>query len=107
MNRKIVVDTDRGDFVKGPDGPPPENRGWQGGMPPTDRDIETYIRNALNTDSHLNRETDIHVEIRDGYVTLTGAVGSQRAKEAAGKCAWRAPGIRDVANKIEVKDRSR
>lgn len=104
MNRKIVVDTDRGDFVKGPPGPTPEERGWQGGMPPTDQDIENYIANALNNDSHVARETDIHVTVHDGHVTLTGVVHSERAKTAAGNCAWTAPGIRDVANKIKVKE---
>src|SRR5579871_1279364 len=102
MNRKIVIDTDRGDFVKGPPTTPPEERGWQGGMPPTDQDIETYISNALHNDSHARRETEIQVLVHGGYVTLTGVVGSERAKTAAADCAWRAPGIRDVANKIKV-----
>ncbi|HZT43700.1 MAG TPA: BON domain-containing protein [Chthonomonadaceae bacterium] len=105
MNRKLVVDTDRGDFVKGPEGPPPEQRGWPGGLPPTDQDIADYITNALSNDSHLARETDIHVQVHGGHVTLTGVVHSERAKTAAGNYAWTAPAIRDVSNKIQVKDR--
>lgn len=45
----------------------------------------------------------IEIEVRDGLVTLNGAVPSLARKRLAGAMAWRAPGVRDVINGLAVE----
>jgi osmotically-inducible protein OsmY len=46
---------------------------------------------------------DIHVAIEDGVVTLTGFAHSYFEKIAAEEAALRTPGVRGVANDIDVR----
>jgi osmotically-inducible protein OsmY len=45
----------------------------------------------------------IRVHTDDGHVTLTGTVRSWAEKQSAGNAAWRAKGVTDVTNNIEVR----
>lgn len=45
----------------------------------------------------------ISIEVRDGVVTLDGAVPSLTRKRTAGAVAWRAAGVRDVINGLAVE----
>jgi osmotically-inducible protein OsmY len=49
------------------------------------------------------KSTDIHVDAKDGIVTLTGFVHNLPEKLAAEKAAKRVYGVKAVANDIEVK----
>jgi len=44
----------------------------------------------------------IDIEVRDGIVTLNGAIPGLTSKRLAGVMAWWVPGVRDVVNGIEV-----
>jgi len=46
--------------------------------------------------------TEILVLSHGGVVTLTGTVGGEDARDAAGNDAWFVEGVRDVVNEIEV-----
>lgn len=87
-----------------------------------DGELREHICNALLSESLLAscalwaivkgkpevvREADaatgsIDIEVRDGIVTLNGAVTSLSAKRLAGVIAWWVPGSRDVVNGLEV-----
>jgi osmotically-inducible protein OsmY len=60
--------------------------------------IERALRRAAELDA--NR---IRVRVHDGQVTLSGTVRSWTEKEEAGWAAWRAKGVTDVTNSIEVR----
>jgi osmotically-inducible protein OsmY len=70
--------------------------------PPADRVIHQAVLDALRDDAVVD-ETDVGVEVDDGIVTLTGTVSTWTRRAAAARAAHRAPGVRDVANDIEVR----
>lgn len=45
----------------------------------------------------------IEIEVRDGVITLNGAVPSLARKRLAGAMAWWRPGVRDVVNGLAVE----
>jgi Flp pilus assembly secretin CpaC len=47
-------------------------------------------------------ESEIHIEINDGIVTLTGDVESEEKKREAGEVAGKVEGIKSVVNKLQV-----
>jgi osmotically-inducible protein OsmY len=68
----------------------------------TDEAIQTDVLEELKWDAHV-RPNEIGVAVKDGIVTLTGWVDSFLKKMAAQEAAHRVPGVKAVANDIEVR----
>lgn len=54
----------------------------------------------------LNNDADIHgrlkIEVKDGVVTLSGLVGTDKVRVKAEKIAKKVSGVKQVVNKIDV-----
>lgn len=68
----------------------------------TDYEIKQQVLRELKWDSRI-AWAQIGVNVREGLVTLTGAVNTYAKKAAAQRAAHRVAGVLDVANEIEVK----
>jgi osmotically-inducible protein OsmY len=68
----------------------------------TDEAIQTDVLEELKWDAHV-RPNEIGVAVKDGIVTLNGWVDSYLKKMAAQEAAHRVPGVKAVANDIEVR----
>jgi len=68
----------------------------------TDEAIQTDVLEELKWDAHV-QPNEIGVAVKDGIVTLTGWVDSFLKKMAAQEAAHRVPGVKAVANDIEVR----
>ena len=70
-------------------------------VPPTlsDSDVRSRIEKAIERRIPLAAR-HITVDVKDGYVTLTGNVPFYGDRLQAGKAAWIAEGVRDVENKL-------
>jgi osmotically-inducible protein OsmY len=68
----------------------------------TDEAIQTDVLEELKWDAHV-RPNEIGVAVKDGIVTLNGWVDSFLKKMAAQEAAHRVPGVKAVANDIEVR----
>src|SRR5256885_4299384 len=68
----------------------------------TDEDIQADVLDELKWDMRV-RPNEIGVMVKDGVVTLTGWVDSYLKKWAAEDAAHRVPGVKAVANDIEVR----
>src|SRR6266516_6747373 len=68
----------------------------------TDEDIQADVLDELKWDMRV-RPNEIGVAVKDGVVTLTGWVDSYLKKLAAEEAAHRVPGVKAVANDIEVR----
>jgi osmotically-inducible protein OsmY/uncharacterized protein (DUF2267 family) len=64
-------------------------------------DVSGAIERALRRAAEIDAER-IRVRTEDGHVTLTGTVRSWPEKREAGFAAWRAKGVTQVTNDIEV-----
>lgn len=82
----------------------PGQTGIPEGSELSDQEIERLINRALDNDP-LTQNTDIMVKINQHVVTLTGTVRGKHAKMRAGDIAWRAPGVDDVHNQVQIKGR--
>lgn len=71
-----------------------------------DDEIAKRIADILNWDVEL-RTSAIQAVVRDGCVTLTGAVEWQFQKKAAEADVRKLSGVRDIANRIEIRPRVR
>lgn len=65
-------------------------------------DVSTGIERALVRAAQVDADR-IRVRTEDGHVTLTGTVRSWPEKREAGFAAWRAKGVTQVTNDIEVR----
>lgn len=68
----------------------------------TDYEIKQQVLRELKWDSRI-AWAQIGVEVREGLVTLSGAVTTYAMKTAAQQAAHRVAGVLDVVNEIEVK----
>jgi osmotically-inducible protein OsmY len=66
------------------------------------REIKNQIEDAFKRSALIDANR-VLVETRDGKVILSGTVGSWAEREEAELAAWRAPGVSQVENRIEVK----
>ena len=64
-------------------------------------DVKKKIENALKRSAEVDASR-ITVTTDGGTVTLSGRVRSWAEKEQAEKAAWRAPGVFEVKNEIQV-----
>ncbi len=68
----------------------------------TDEQIQIDVLEELKWDTRV-RPNEIGVAVKDSIVTLTGWVDSYLKKMAAEEAAHRVPGVKAVANDIEVR----
>ena len=68
----------------------------------TDEQIQIDVLEELKWDTRV-RPNEIGVGVKDGIITLTGWVDSYLKKMAAEEAAHRLPGVKAVANDIEVR----
>src|SRR5947208_8891222 len=68
----------------------------------TDEDIRAEVIEELKWNPRV-QSNEIGVVVKDGVVTLTGWVDSYLKKLAAEEAAHRVPGVKAVANDIEVR----
>jgi osmotically-inducible protein OsmY len=68
----------------------------------TDEAIQKDVLDELKWNAYV-RPNEIGVSVKDGIVTLTGWVDSYMKKIAAEEAAHRVPGVKAVANDIEVR----
>jgi hypothetical protein len=67
-----------------------------------DTRLETRLVDRLELDNFL-RDRDIHVEVVDGVVNLTGEVWTSLEKQRAGDLIRNVAGVIDVANHLDVR----
>jgi osmotically-inducible protein OsmY len=65
-------------------------------------EVKDGIERALVRSAEVDADR-IQVQAEDGHVTLTGVVRSWPEKQQAGVAAWRAQGVTQVTNEIEVR----
>ena len=78
---------------------------WGAGAAPSDEEIKQMVYDSLDADPAIPFDSDIHVDVTGGIVTLTGTVPNKRIKHAAGDDAWWIPGVWDVNNNLEITGR--
>lgn len=59
--------------------------------------IEAALKRRARDDAQ-----DVHVEVRDSDVTLSGTVHSWSERELAASSAWSAPGVSRVIDNIRI-----
>ncbi|MDD9731292.1 BON domain-containing protein [Mameliella sp. AT18] len=64
-------------------------------------DVSERIKKALLRDAELDASA-IHVEVRDGIVTLEGKVRYLGERKSAERAAWAAPGVSQVIDHLTV-----
>jgi osmotically-inducible protein OsmY len=72
----------------------------------TDRALAEVVRSELDLEPGID-SSDVHVEVRDGIVFLTGHVPTVTEIHFAGSCVMRVPGARAVVNELSVGARRR
>jgi osmotically-inducible protein OsmY len=70
----------------------------------TDRELMHAVLDEIRWDPEVDG-ADVRVDVIDGVVLLKGTVDSAWKKRAAERAARRVPGVRSVANEIDVKPR--
>src|SRR5256885_15769217 len=68
----------------------------------TDEEIQRDVLEELKWDTTV-KPNEVGVAVKDGIVTLTGWVDSYLKKIHAEEAAHRVPGVKAVANDIEVR----
>lgn len=67
-----------------------------------DTRLETRLVDRIELDTFL-RERDIHVEVAEGVVNITGEVWTPLEKQRVGDLARQVAGVIDVANDLVVR----
>jgi osmotically-inducible protein OsmY len=67
-----------------------------------DDDIYDQVNRKLNNDSDIHGR--IKIDVKNGVVTLTGNVGTEKVRSKAEKIVRKVQGVKDVVNKLEVGD---
>ena len=67
-----------------------------------DRDIRTHLKDAMSADQVL-RDRDIDFDVNNGVVTIKGEVRSADEKGKVTEIVRAAPGVKDMANALEIK----
>jgi osmotically-inducible protein OsmY len=67
-----------------------------------DDDIHSTLNRTIDKDPVL-KERDIDFEVANGMVTIKGEVASAEEKTRVEQLAKAAPGVKDVANGLEIK----
>jgi osmotically-inducible protein OsmY len=65
-----------------------------------DDDIYDHVNAKLNADVDIHGR--VKIDVKNGVVTLTGVVHTEKAKDKAVKLTKKVQGVKDVVNKIEV-----
>ena len=60
--------------------------------------------NARFVAADVNMAQNVHLQVQEGRVLLSGVVQKQEHRLAAVKAAWEEPGVREVINRIEVEN---
>lgn len=68
-----------------------------------DERIRDRVCESLTDDDEIDA-SDIAVSVTGGEVTLSGTVDDRRAKRGAEDCAYSVTGVRDVQNRLRVRD---
>lgn len=68
--------------------------------------IETRISHELLQEDVDNLFRKVEVDVIQGRVHLTGAVPKPEHRAKAVQLAWKAPGVKEVINEIQVNDKS-
>lgn len=71
--------------------------------PVTDDTITDQVMIKLASDPIVKGGGGIKVEVKQGVVTLSGAVEQDRQKEKAEKIAKKVKGVKQVVNNLEIK----
>jgi hypothetical protein len=71
----------------------------------SDERIRERVCESLTDDDEIDA-SDIAVSVSGGEVTLSGTVDDRRAKRGAEDCAYSVTGVRDVQNRLRVRDDS-
>lgn len=80
-----------------------QERGLQGAL--NDTDIRLQINHLwLQESETLFRK--VNLQVQEGRVLLSGVVPDPETRVAAVRLAWRADGVREVINEIEIADTS-
>ncbi|HEX3478397.1 MAG TPA: BON domain-containing protein [Kofleriaceae bacterium] len=69
----------------------------------SDDRIRELVCESLTDDDEIDA-SDIAVSVTGGEVTLSGTVDDRHAKRAAEDCAYSVTGVRDVQNRLRVRD---
>ncbi len=69
----------------------------------SDERIREAVCEVLADDEHIDA-SQIHVEVKDGEVTLSGTVDDRRTRREAEDCVIRVSGVRDVLVQLRVRD---
>ena len=72
--------------------------------PMTDDTITDQVRLKLTSDPDVKGGA-LGVDVKQGVVTLSGAVEMQKQRDKAEKIAKKVKGVKSVVNKIEIKAR--
>lgn len=70
---------------------------------PTPTSVKQQINKALKRSADVNSD-NVSVEVKNGFVKLTGTVRSIAEKSDAEQAAWNAPGVLNVENNLEIKE---
>ena len=72
---------------------------------PTDAAIDDNVRIKLAADAEVNGGA-LKVDVKEGVVTISGTLETQRQKDKAARIAKKVKGVKQVINNITLKEKS-